>query len=158
MSVSTDGQICFGIAFEDGQGFPWDSDGYDGDMDKWWIYTVHKYQPPFEIYGDGDGGYLGGVRPPDERISEYHQARMDFENAHPLPVILVHHCSGDYPMYILAIPRTVKVASRGYPEEIKPSEMIATRDEYDLLVEFCKTHDIDTGGQTPKWWLSSMWW
>ena len=154
MGVSTDGQICFGIAFEDGTEFPWGSDEYDGDIEGWWICAVNEYQPPFEIYSNGE--YIGGIKPPDERIDEYYRVRLDFEKAHPLPVRLVYHCSGNYPMYILAIPRTVKKAARGYPEEINPSEMVATQDECNLLIEFCKTHDIEA--EAPRWWLSSMWW
>ena len=37
MGVSTDGQICFGIAFEECTEFPWDSEEYDGDIDAWWL-------------------------------------------------------------------------------------------------------------------------
>ena len=155
MGVSTDGQICFGTAFEEGMEFPWDSDEYDEDIEGWWICAIHKYRPSFEIY-DNKGEYLEGVKPSDEKINEYYRALRDFKNAHPLPVELVRHCSGDYPMYILAIPRTIKKASRGYPEEIKPSEMIVTQDEHDLLIEFCKTHDIEA--EAPRWWLSSMRW
>lgn len=155
MGVSTDGQICFGIAFENGQEFPWDSSEYDGDIETWWICAVHEYQSPFEIYNN-NGGYLGGVKPPDERINEYYQAERDFKSAHSLPVELVYHCSGDCPMYILAVPRTIKKAARGYPEEIKPGEMIVTQDECGLLVEFCETHGIEA--EVPRWWLTSMWW
>lgn len=155
MGVSTDGQICFGIAFEEGKEFPWSSEEYDGDIECWWIYAIHKYQPPFEVY-DSDGEYLGGIKPSDEKLDEYYQTKREFENAHPLPFRLVRHCMGDYPMYILAIPRTIKVASRGYPEEVKPDEMIVTQDEYDLLIEFCEIHGIEV--ETPRWWLSSMWW
>ena len=155
MGVSTDGQICFGIAFEDEMEFPWDSDEYDGDIEGWWICAVNEYRSPFEIY-NSDGEYLGGIKPSDERINEHYRAKRVFKNAHPLPVELVHHCSGDYPMYILAIPRTVKKASRGYPEEINPSEMVVTQDECNLLIEFCEIHGIEA--EAPRWWLTSMWW
>jgi len=157
MGVSTDGQICFGIAFnEEGATFPWDSDEYDGDIEDWWIYAVQGYQRPFEIF-DADGEYLEGICPSRERIAEYYQLWHDFKESRPaLPIALVLHCSYDFPMYILAVPRTVKVASRGYPEEITPSEMVITQEERDLLVNFCEEHNIEAEDK-PRWWLSSMW-
>jgi len=155
MTVSTDAQICFGIAFDEETEFPWSGEEWDDDIETWWIYAIQEYQPPFEIY-DTNGEYLESVKPSDERICEYYRTKHTFKVDHPLPVELVRHCSGDFPMYILAVPRTVKVVSRGYPEEIKPSEMVVTEDERQLLITFCEEHNIETE-EGPRWWLSSMW-
>lgn len=156
MGVSTDGQICFGIALEEDTQFPWDTDEHDGDIEHWWIYEVHGYKSSFELFGPY-GEWLNGVEPPASRIDEYYDAKCAFKAALPsLPIELVLHCSGDYPMYILAVPRTVKVASRGYPEEIKPDEMVVTEDECNLLIAFCEKHNIEIEDK-PRWWLSSLW-
>lgn len=110
MGVSTDGQICYGILFEEGVEFPWDDERFDGDMDDWWLFEVLKFRHSFEIY-DPDGNYIDGTRPSQERISEYYNESREFLKANPCPVTKVTHCSCDYPMCILAVPHTFKYAS-----------------------------------------------
>lgn len=41
MGISTDGEICYGIIFEDGYEFPWDID-HEGDPEMWWISEILK--------------------------------------------------------------------------------------------------------------------
>lgn len=53
MSTSTDGQICFGVVFEEDYEFPWDD---ENNFEKWW-QTVNGFKPSFEIYDD-KGEYL----------------------------------------------------------------------------------------------------
>ena len=155
MSVSTDAQICYGIAFEDGFEFPWDDDEQYDDIDDWWLHVL-GFSRSFEIY-DVYGEYLGGVEPSSERIEQYYQEQRDFENISPkLPVKLVVHCSGDFPMYILAVPRSCLRASRGYPEQFDFAPFSVTKAEREALLEFCKTYEIECADE-PHWWLSSYW-
>lgn len=88
MSVSTDGQLCYGILCGEDIEFPWDDQQYDGDIDLWWATIC---------------GFL------------YDQEYLDFLTNHPLPVELVNYCSAGYPMYILAVPLSGTSARRGYP-------------------------------------------
>ena len=126
MGVSTDGQICFGILFDEGFEFPWDSNEFEGDIEGWWTFDVLEFRHSFEIFTP-EGEYLGGERPPEERITEYFRERREFTERNPeLPVELVNCCSGDCPMYILAIPKTCYSASRGYPEELDPQKLTVT--------------------------------
>src|SRR5690348_13757855 len=104
MGVSTDGQICFGILLgdeEDDLELPWDDKRYE-DLDDWWIDGVHGYKPPFELF-DADGNYINGERPSEETIKAYYAPRWEFEKQHPIPVKLVNGCSGNYPVWILAL-------------------------------------------------------
>jgi hypothetical protein len=141
MTTSTDGQICFGVLFEEGYEFPWDEDPWNGNSEAWWR-DVNGYKPPFEMY-NADGDYLGGVRPSQEKIDAYYAHRREWNKAHaPLPVEEVNVCSGDYPIYILAVPGTVKTAGRGYPVEIGVT---------DLAVK------IDAADAFATWYLSSFW-
>lgn len=155
MTTSTNGQLCYGIFFEDGYEFPWDSEKYDGDLESWWLYEVCKYQDPFVLY-NSKGDYIDGRKPPDEKETEYYNARHEFKDAHPCPVELVNYCSCDYPMYILAVSDQVKFANRGYPQEITQEDLTALVCGLDILTQFCQEHGIETD-EEPKLWLSSLW-
>jgi hypothetical protein len=156
MGVSTDGQICYGIKFDEDVEFPWRTDEWDYDMETWWIEGVLGFKYSFEIF-DEKGNYKDGKEPPQEIISAYFQERRDFERtADVLPVSMVNYCSGEYPEYILAVPRTCMSASRGYPQEFNPNELIVSEEEKQSLIEFCKRFDIEIPDE-PRWWLSSYW-
>ena len=155
MGVSTDGQICYGIIFEEGTEFPWDSDVFDGDIDDWWIYGICGFRHSFEIYTP-DGEYVDGVRPPQEKISEYFAEKQQFAESKPLPVKLVNYCSCDYPMYILAVVGTCNSARRGYPEEFNPANLTVTDEQKAELIKFCETYGIAVENE-PAWYLSSLW-
>ena len=155
MGVSTDGQLCYGILFEAGFEFPWDSDKWDGRIEDWWLYEICCYENPFELYND-QGEYIDGKPPTEEVKDEYHGARYDFRETHPLLVELVNYCSYDYPMYILAVVDQVKIANRGYAEEITQEDLTNLAGSLDILTQFCQKHGIKTG-EKPKLWLSSLW-
>ena len=156
MGQSTDGQICYGIAFGEDMEFPWDADGYDSDPEDWWLFAILGFRQSFELYTP-EGRYIGGVRPPREKVTEYYNERRGFMDANlPLPVILVNHCSGDYPMYILAVPGTFRSAARGSPGAFVPSELEVTEQQKAALIKFCKDYGIEFDGE-PAWYLSSYW-
>lgn len=155
MGVSTDGEISYGIPFDEDFEFPWDDELYDGDIEDWWR-AVNGYKPPFNLY-DERGEPIGGVRPSFERISEYFTPRDAFDKEHPIPVELVNAQSGEYPAYIIALKGTVLTASRGYPKAFDPASLIVTDDQRNTLIEFCNTHDIDIDDKEPHWYLSSYW-
>ena len=53
MGTSTDGRINYGILFEEDFQFPWDEDEkYDGDIEQWWMYKVHGYKNPIELFDE----------------------------------------------------------------------------------------------------------
>ena len=153
MTVSTDGQICYGVLFDEGYEFPWEEECSDG-IEDWWC-SICKYEPPFELY-DARGEYIDGRRLSDERIHKYHANRRVFIERHPLPVSLVNVCSSDYPIWILAIPSTVRCANRGYPKTFEPSVLVVSEDKVDILLRFCEEHGLEYTGE-PQWWLSSCW-
>ncbi len=154
MSVSTDGQISYGVAFDEDFEFPW-SEARESDIAAWWIYDVLGFKHSTEIYADTKSGYVGDVKPSEDVIDSYYKEKREFENAYPLPVEVVNYCSGDYPMYILAVPSTVKNASRGSPETFDPKELTVTDAERDALLKFCADHGIIH--EEPAWMLTSYW-
>lgn len=149
MGVSTNGQICYGVLFEEGFEFPW-----DGDIEKWWR-EMQGYKPPFELYDDA-GEYVGGQKPPENKIEDWHSHRREFDKAHPVPVDLVNVCSGDCPIYILAIPEYVYSARRGYPEAFDPTKLLIDPVKEAQLLMFIGDH-IGNEHYAPKWYLSSYW-
>lgn len=151
MGTSTNGQICYGVAFEEGFEFPWG----DGEIEDWWAYTVHGFKHSFELF-DGDGNYLNGSKPSKDDVSRYFEERRAFDAAHQLPVELVNYCSGDYPMYALAIPSTVRKASRGNPTVIDPTTLAVSATEHEALLKFMADHAIEAS-DSPAWLLTSYW-
>lgn len=154
MTTATDAQLCYGIAFDEDTEFPWSGEEFDGEIEIWWRQML-GYRPSFEIF-DEDGNWPDGVEPPEERIDAYFEERENFDRDHPaLPVEVVHHCSANHPMYILAVPVTSIVAKRGYPVAVKPETLYVPPAKVDALIAFCNAHGIPAS--PPKWWLSSLW-
>ncbi len=160
MSTSTNGEISFGILFDEGFEFPWqDEDGND-EIEDWWrkvngFVDVHQPWTP-------EGEWAEGFSENDPRYQEYRDARSAWGKAHPLPIELVNCCSCDCPQYILAYPGSVKTAYRGSPVEIGV-ELDIDPNAAASLVEFCKKYGIEHDPEysdldmVPKWWLSSYW-
>jgi hypothetical protein len=157
MSTSTDAQICFGICMDEDDELPWNAEPFNGDMEEWWL-GVHDYKPPFDLF-DEKGNFLPGVTREDPRIREYFEHRRQWLDQHPIPVKEVNYCSGDAPMYILAIPSSCLTALRGYPEEFDPSALPALISDADRQAfdAFCQEYLSDTERNGTKWWLSSYW-
>ena len=78
MTQPTNGQICFGLLFEEDAEFPWDEHNRWDDIDDWWLSYVLKWLPTNELY-DKDGEYLGGVKPPDETINKYYKEKINYK-------------------------------------------------------------------------------
>lgn len=151
MSISSDGQICYGVAFEEDYEFPWGEE----DIEDWWIEKL-RFQHSFELF-DESGEYLPEFhpRPPEEKINQYFGERREFLKQNPLPVKLVLHCSYDYPMYILAVSSSFLHTVRGYPEKFDPQNLTISEEEKKNLLDFCERYNLQyTDG--PSWFLSSL--
>jgi len=156
MSVSTNGQICYGVLLEENSKLPWDNEEFDYDIESWWTYEVLGFKHSFELF-DEQGRWIE-PRKSKEIEDKYFQEERDFEDSHEsLPYELVNYCSGDYPMYILAIKKTCMSAKRGYPEkfDLQDMELISQEEDSDL-VEFCSKYKLEIADE-PNWYLSSYW-
>lgn len=149
MTTSTDGQICYGVMVEEEFTFPWD---YDDNIEAWWR-KIQGYMPPYVLYNEF-GDYSTSATPSQKIINEYYDHQVAFDEAHPLPIELLMHCSFDYPMYILAVPGTVIYAPRGYPKSFNPIGLNVTETGVAILRKFCQEYGI-VGKE--GWWLSSLW-
>jgi len=156
MTISTNGQICFGVILDEDNELPWDAEDFDGDIDYWWTFAVLGLKRSFEMFTP-DGDWIGGKEWPKDKSDQYYQERRDFEENNPkLPVELINYCSDEYPMYILAISETCYGARRGYPEKIIPVDLSVTNEQIAQLFDFCKTYGVKFEGE-PAWYLSSYW-
>ena len=129
MGVETNGQICYGIFFEEGTEFPWGE-----DLEEWWVCAKIA-----------ELKYTGG-RPP--RVSYNSILEM-----HPIPVREVNYAHQDCYSIILATPSSFKRAYRGYPITFTPEELKVTDKE--ALISFCKKYIPEYTGEQPEWYLSS---
>lgn len=158
MGVSTNGQICYGVCFEEGYKFPWDSEGNVTDEEDWWTHVINKYPEP-DFYLPEDQQTPTNYHKPgvtDEQVSAYFREKREWFTQHPLPITMVNSCSGEYPMWILAIPSSVKTANRGFPQRFEPSDLVVSGADKAALLDFCKTYSLEFEGE-PGWYLSSYW-
>jgi len=151
MGQSTNAILCHGFSFDEEYEFPW-GDGEE-ELEEWW-HEINGYSPPFELFNK-DGNWLDGKEAPQEKVNIYFAAQRQFLREHPLPMALVLHCSGDYPMFILATPSSVMEAYRGYPKMLDPEHLQVNIKELRTLERFCEQWELE--GDGPAWWLVSLW-
>lgn len=154
MSVSTDGIIFYGWLFDEGHEFPWE----DYTEEDWWR-RVSGGPHDQQLY-DKRGERLPGVT--EEMVSDYFKQRRAWDQANPPPFAVVNYCSGDSPIFAIAVSGTVKTAARGYPEKFDPGELAAVGDQeatvraVEAVRKLCAEHDLELKGQ-PEWYLASYW-
>jgi hypothetical protein len=155
MGVSTDGQLCFGILFEEGYNFPWDDDEYEGDLEKYWR-SLKGFVNPVEYPYDENHDYKPGISGfNDPKVQAYYNAIFEWGKNNPAPIEIVNYCSGDVPMYIIATKNIS--ANRGYPAVIDPDFLnIDYEKEKKIILDFLSDCGVETE-EEPKWYLSSYW-
>lgn len=149
MGTSTDGVLSFGVAFEEDFEFPWG----EQDIDDWWEDEM-SFTPTKQPW-DKDGAPSPNLTEAD--ITLYFKEKREWGAANPLPVELVNYCSGDCPMYILAVPGTETRASRGSVEEIVPRNMVVDQEAIDKYLRFCNEYGIRLPIGRLRWLLSGYW-
>lgn len=86
------------------------------------------------------------------------QKRAELEKT--CPVEIIEHCSGEYPMYFLALRGSKVKASRGFPVNIEELEEkmsgSSSKDKVELAELWCQENGLET--KTFAWHLFSMWW
>jgi hypothetical protein len=150
MGVSTDGILFYGYWFEEGMEFPWSD---DEELD-WESYVATRRGATYDA----------------ESPEYFEQYQRQQEVIKSLPVTLGTHCSGEYPMWYLAIKASEQVARRGSPKSINPHAMAAfggnlprlsTPSWNDQLIAFADEFKLPRPGQDGAseigWWLASYW-
>lgn len=155
MGQSTDGQICYGVYV--GDELPW-GDGedfeYDRDEVAWWRKR-RGFKRSFELFTP-EGDWIDEAGTTEERRRAYSQEQWDWDKANPMPFELVNACSSECPEWIIALPGTLKSASRGYPEKISEGTISLVHREAALERYKAFLAEIGVEGE-PSWYLSSYW-
>lgn len=153
MGVSTDGIIGYGVILEEGTPSPFGDEWYEDALEDWWRME-NGYKDIHEPYND-EGGYAEGWSKGDERFTEYFDHRREWLKSNPLPVQPVNYCSGDYPMWMLAVPGTVVECSRGCPTRINPTGSNGViKESLDPYLEFIDKY-LDEYKSGTGWYLMS---
>lgn len=158
MGTSTDGQLCYGYLFDEGHEFPWYSEDDFGDLEMWWEEQNGYVELPLERepYTE-DGDYQEWFKKlsrdeQDKYLDPRWEHHRKWVKDNPIPFDLVNYCSGDCPMYILAVPSTVITANRGYPERIVSLPEIKGIKQFTECLQKYGIHDCI---EQPSWYLSS---
>lgn len=170
MSISSDGILTFGVDLGDDyvESLPWFS-GDDGeeeeDFDDWlcklqdvssdglWdeYYTWEKSEDAANVVGHDKVGFYEKAHPEwREKLSAYYARKREVVAACPIEV--VHHCSYDYTMLIIAVRGTTLRASRGSPEVI--NGWVIEESRVAAAHSFCAEHGIPS--EDPRWLLASI--
>lgn len=141
MGTSTNATVAFGIDLGEELPEAWRKDEEEGGFEWAVLAAADSGVPP------PSGDYNGNDPAWPAYWAAQRKAVADF------PVTLVTHCSGDYPMYFLAINGTEVTASRGTP--VKLDQQVVSRASVEAMQQFCLKHGIDW--QEPAWHIFSYW-
>lgn len=170
MGVSTDAILCYGVDFgEEPDGLPFYDEENGVDFDEW-VYSLtpglsntHLWDTYYEWEKTPEAQALRATTynlvPEFEKLNpqwrdelnEIYARRREAENN--APVELVYHCSGDYPMYIVAVKGTTVKAWRGEPQEITTETFEIDVKHLFAAQRFCEEHEIPF--EDPTWILCS---
>ena len=143
MSTSTDAILCYGVEFEEGYEFPWDdAEGEFEGFEEWWTLQCGVSAPKVPYSPESK-----------EEYNKYWDIKR--EKMEECPVELVLHCSGEYPMYIIAAKGSVTTAYRGTPVTVSPLGFDKTSEYHTAVAEFVDKYEIF--GPRPDWLLCSYW-
>lgn len=136
MGQSTDAFMAFG--FDLGEELPesftsGEEDGFEADE-----FLLRDYDAGIPDWTPGAGPDYWHEK--DEALAK-------------LPVDIITHCSGEYPMYFLVVRGTSRRATRGTPVAAHQYQIRA--DEIVALRTFCEKHGIEW--REPRWHIFSMW-
>jgi|SRR5688572_18153690 len=147
MGQSTDGLLFYGFEIpgsEDDEALPFWKEDEDDDTD-WEDFVAAKLG-----IKEPDVPYTEAAKPLYHIYWDQKRAAVD-----ALGVGVETHCSGDYPMYALAVKSASYTAYRGSPIKLSHDQLLGRNEWDDALRRFCELVGIEY--QTPGWVLASYW-
>lgn len=155
MGTSTNAILCYGFCLEDENGESEDFtpsflvDGEDSVDFEEFLLKLAGLQAPYESF---NAERFGSDPDYKKKWSDYFAKKREVKGR--FGVDLVYHCSGEYPMYILAVSDSVKCARKGNPIELGQS--VTKQEEWaNLLRGFCERANIEF--KEPQFILCSYW-
>lgn len=134
MGVSTDAILIYGILLSDFEDQPYSALPFSESDDEDFEDTLARLQVA-PVY-------------PEEGCWDDKRAAVA-----ACPLMLVEHCSYEFPMWVLGIRDSHKEARRGYPETFQELNSISS-ESLAVLKEWCERYNIKF---EPQWVLCSMW-
>lgn len=150
-----DGEISYGVYVGESDNLPWDHNGWDCEIN-WWK-SVQGFQNTEWCPYTPEGGLKEGVGDYDPRIGAYFNAAVRWLSKNPLPFDLVNASSYELPLWILAVPGSVRTARRGFPVDFQPSDLQVDKEGESRLKGFVEDHLSHLDLDPPIWRLSSCW-
>jgi hypothetical protein len=138
MTVSTGGQIGYGVVCEEDASFLGNKNHlttltHGGD-----IFTATSRPLGFMANTLAERGE-------ESVIDEYFDHREAWQKEHPLPVEIQNVCSADCPQYLIAAVGTTINCNRGYPTEISKEALEVSEEAKAALMDFLTWHNIEYG-------------
>lgn len=169
MSESTNAILFYGYCWAEEASHPWrigheDDEEIDEDKDDWETRyaAAQGCTAPTETYPErmGPDGHSTpkNYTAAEQAIIKQHHAYWKKKDkiAKTSPCEVGTHCSGECPMPYIAVKVSLKLARRGYPEEI--SSIAVDPAWNDQLADFCRKIGLKIGAKRrTAWWLVSNW-
>ena len=152
MGIRNDGQLNYGIPFDEGMEFPWDEEKFEGDIEVWWVVINGGPIEPDNITTPDGRDWLPGGQ---EQHDVYLEEKRNFLNDNPLPIKLVTYCSYEYPMYLIGSPHLSFNAARGEAVKVNRSQVVVEDNYKNIIIDFCDKYGIDMPCE-PGWYLTSL--
>jgi hypothetical protein len=147
MGISTDANVSFGIEVEEGFEFPW---GEAWDIENWLMEKL-GYKPPHTHLYDDQHCRTKEWNEKQSNENWDHKHKWEEDN---IPIEFVNTCSGDEPMWIIAVPGTVQTVYRGYPMPLNLKE--PNTEAVSRFLDFLNEHGLPLKETEPRWYLSSF--
>lgn len=138
--------LFFGVSFSEDAEFPWDE--CEG-IEEWWMVVNGYENPEPSPYDEKTGEYKPGYSYEDPRTQAYLDHKIEWKEAHPMPVEIVWHGSYVYSVTALACPGTVISAWWGEPKEVTTNNLNA---DPVVIKQFCEKYGIELPHE-PMWLL-----
>ena len=153
MSVSTDSILCYGFEVGDEDEKPdWmEPQGDDEEFD-FETFLVSKFSDSIKDPAEFDKADYDSNPETRKQWSDYWAAKRELVKS--VNVDLVSHCSGDYPMYVIAVKASITMARRGYPKKLA-GDIVVDPGWHKILEDFCEKTGIPMS--EPCWVLCSYW-
>jgi hypothetical protein len=139
MGVSTDAILFYGLEFGEEDPFGDGEERYEAE--EAWNKEHGPKRPDSDDYQGAEW--------------EAWRKERDAWNKTGVGINAGRHCSGEYPMYYIALKAHEYTAWRGTAIKIDPAKLEPTQEQEDALQEFCEKHNIKC--ENPGWFLVSYW-
>lgn len=160
MGMDADADISFGVAFDEGQDFPWTE---NGDIEDWWrkingfvpLYEYDWVRDPTPATYNHIAVFKDGRALTDEELKAHYQHKKDWDEAHPMPVMERSFGSDARSCTLLVVPSSHIHGSWDSPTKFDPSKLLVSLKDLEAFRQFMKTYMPDAPTDNYGWMLTA---